>query len=674
MDHIHRFTSDPGKPPADGPMIDAGDIEPLSLGTTRTRLGTILDEMKYTEDREFDRVRERLRTILHRMSRDDMPLNDLLSFCDHVRRLEADYRSCEASQVQPGGWVKRKHRSKKAPKRLLKTMQTLAEHLEHMFPDSLKLNLDDRKSLGDVVAKVSETVVDCNPPAERIAKAAQPIEDERGAKTVTAHKDLEPGEPREKSAVSVEEKPQLRETEWWTTSSEAAESSEEEHLRSWLDDSTDSGEEQLQSWFDNSCDSETPPTTCNAATEVELAPLPATSDEAVEVESLVPPTRNEDLSSGIYRRMLTTDGEWIKGKTQLQGYEDIENHQRPATKAYDPDNLEMEDADNYPQTFFAEEESTIGSFAKMKLETARKDLRTRLGREGREVMMMPEEERLPAENSCCATSSGETAGLGHTLLPTRNDDTAKIETQLQRSLSDVSQKHNHERVQGTTSPESSGGVSIDRHVSFKIVDRSIGIVAEVNLSDVETQNPHPPSCARRTWIRCQHVLEKGLPLPVAWWPFDPPELTYNGDSVAQSQRIPLQLPLDAMADAVSSETTSEGWSSSATGIAGQTPSITSESDGISKAAQDKETRTSPDTTNVNHESQYILLCFDVSKLRLRDGFRHECLLRQIQITDPTSDRQIFDSFRKEFYSITGSIRRCISLRMLARIEFVKSKS
>jgi len=70
-------------------------------------------------------------------------------------------------------------------------------------------------------------------------------------------------------------------------------------------------------------------------------------------------------------------------------------------------------------------------------------------------------------------------------------------------------------------------------------------------------------------------------------------------------------------------------------------------------------------------SKYILLCFDVTKLRMNGGFQHECRLRQVEVKSQDYDRVVLGLFRNEYYAISGTLRRYLSMRALAQINFVK---
>ncbi|KAI5858058.1 hypothetical protein BZA05DRAFT_114069 [Tricharina praecox] len=71
------------------------------------------------------------------------------------------------------------------------------------------------------------------------------------------------------------------------------------------------------------------------------------------------------------------------------------------------------------------------------------------------------------------------------------------------------------------------------------------------------------------------------------------------------------------------------------------------------------------------EPRYILLCFDVSKLRIHGRFTTDCHLHQVPIMEPTSDREVFDLFRTEYYSRASRLSRSLSPKTLAHITFVK---
>jgi hypothetical protein len=194
--------------------------------------------------------------------------------------------------------------------------------------------------------------------------------------------------------------------------------------------------------------------------------------------------------------------------------------------------------------------------------------------------------------------------------------------------------------------------------------------------DLERQTPSPASFAWRTWFRFQRFVERISPNPVAWWPFDPPDPEYDGNEPTTGQ-------VQVSAGATTIPTSATGVTTSSSlpvELVSVRPSSFG-SDGVSSVApgstaigSDRAStriRPSAEQQPTNKSGTYILLCFDVSKLKMRGGFRHECRLRQIETTAAISDREVFDAMRREYYGICSSFKRYLSMRALAQINFIK---
>jgi hypothetical protein len=220
-------------------------------------------------------------------------------------------------------------------------------------------------------------------------------------------------------------------------------------------------------------------------------------------------------------------------------------------------------------------------------------------------------------------------------------------------------------------------------------------IAVPNVSfvlDLETQRRlyNTWSFGRRGWTYFQLSMERIVPIPIAWWPFDPPRLDL---------KYVVTVPQDPRKN--TSSTVSGSPDGSVTAIPGSTPPCehsapqssvllldgsrptthchhsdvistlvhsSEKTNGSSAGANDD---TSPIVKSVSTSPKYILICFDVTKLRLHSGFQHNCRLRQVEVMNQMCDHEVFPLFRKEYYAICGALRRYLSLRALSHINFVK---
>lgn len=166
--------------------------------------------------------------------------------------------------------------------------------------------------------------------------------------------------------------------------------------------------------------------------------------------------------------------------------------------------------------------------------------------------------------------------------------------------------------------------------------------------------------------------------PVGWWPFDPPEYTCIGDSTAQAHGTPpppirgLEIPSVSTGNAASPHMPSVGSASPITAVSLESSPARPSDD----AAQHRleEGLTTASDMDIVGEPRYILLCFDVSKLRIHGRFTTDCHLHQVPIMEPTSDREVFDLFRTEYYSRASRLSRSLSPKTLAHITFVKAST
>ncbi|KAF8537824.1 hypothetical protein BDD12DRAFT_930077 [Trichophaea hybrida] len=222
-----------------------------------------------------------------------------------------------------------------------------------------------------------------------------------------------------------------------------------------------------------------------------------------------------------------------------------------------------------------------------------------------------------------------------------------------------------------------------------------------SVSDLETQNPPSRniSLGRRTWTRFQFSLERNLPIPIAWWPLDPPIL--DRDRMRASERSIGAASFQPSNDLLSTNCYTTALSESAGGghlsLRHSTSSQSRGSESSNRIApdhensgigppdsglgrrradntqQDNDDSMGPDNDMPPTQSKYILLCFDITKLQMNGGFQHECRLRQVEVRSQYYDSTVYRLFRSEYYAISGMLRRYISLRALAQINFVKQR-